>query len=153
MVSPRTIGRTSGISLLEVMIGLAILAFGLLGLAAMQIQAMGSSAKGRGLGRAAEIAKEQMERVQMLPWAQVAPTGGFVAPGWIAYAGYAAGEVPVTADLPNQPGGAVEQVYAVRWQVADANAVGTLRDVDVRVQWTEAGGRARNYTLSTTRAR
>lgn len=153
MPQPTHPRRKQGISLLEVTISMGILAYGLLGIAAMQLQAMSVGAKGRQFRQAVEIAKDQMELVQILPWDQLAPTGGFAPPSWIDLSGFTPGELPVRVDLPGEPGGSIEQVYMVGWQVADANADATLRDIDIRVQWTEPPARARSYTISSLRSK
>ncbi len=144
--------REAGISLLETIIAMSILATGLLMVAAMQLYSLRSGAEGREYQQAAEIARNQMETAMRLPWTSVTPTGGaYAAPAWINETGFAAGEVPVR--FTNTSGsGAVQHVFTVNWRVADANAAATLRNVDMRVQWTEESGRARSYVLSSVRS-
>jgi len=145
--------RSEGFSLLEAAISLGMLGFGMLSIAAMQLQALSFGAGGHQYRQAVEIAKDQMELAQILPWADLTPTTGFEAPAWISVPGYAAGELPVRVDLPDAVDGAVEQVYTVEWRVADANVAATLRDLDVRVTWTEQSQRTRSYAISSLRAR
>ena len=68
-----------GFTLIEVMIVIVILTFGLLSLAAMQIQAMRGSERGRHATNAAAIAENKMELLQQDAWATIGVTGGFVA--------------------------------------------------------------------------
>ena len=71
--------RTGGFTLVEVMIVIGILTFGLLSLAAMQIKAMHGSDRGRHATNAAAIAESKMEQLQQDAWASIAVTGGFIA--------------------------------------------------------------------------
>ena len=153
MRKPIRKNRSEGFSLLEVTISLGILGYGMLSIAAMQLQALSFGANGKQYRQAVEIAKDQMELVQILPWTELAPTTGYEAPAWISVPGYAAGELPVRVDLPDAVDGAVDQVYTVAWRVADANVDATLREVDVRVTWTEASQRARTFAISSVRAK
>jgi Tfp pilus assembly protein PilV len=145
--------RSSGFSLLEVTISIGLMGFGLLTVAAMQVQSLAFGASGRQYREAVEIARDQMERAQLLPWDDIAPTGGFTAPPWIAYPGHPAGDVPISVDLPGSLDGAVEQVYTVHWRVTDANVEATLRDIDVRVTWMDPTRSTRTYAVSTVRSR
>lgn len=66
----------AGFSLLEVLIALAILGFGLLSLAAMQIHAMREGSTSRYSSDAARIARDQMEQIQRMPFATVGAAAG-----------------------------------------------------------------------------
>ena len=136
-----------GFTMLEVMFALGILAFGLLTLALMQISALSQGSSARDLSAAAVLARDQMERVQSLPWAQVAPTN-WVAPAWINFAGQAAGDVPVQMRVSSQASPLVTQVYTVRWRVTAVAGSTNLRNVDVQVQWNEPHRPNRTLTIS-----
>ncbi len=128
-----------GFTLIEVMIVIVILTFGLLSLAAMQIQAMKGSDRGRHATNAAAIAESKMEQLQQDAWATLGVTGGFVAD-------------PVEQNAIQLVGGAslAERSYNVSYQVTDLQATFT-RAVDVQVSWTEKNGEARSITLSSIR--
>jgi type IV pilus assembly protein PilV len=130
---------TSGFTLIEVMITIGILTFGLLSLATVQIQAMHGSDRGRHATNAAAIAETKMEQIQQDAWASIADTGGFVAD-------------PVEVSAIQLDGGAssAERVYNVSYQITDLQPTFT-RAVDVRVSWTEEGGETRSVTLSSIR--
>jgi type IV pilus assembly protein PilV len=129
---------TGGFTILEVMIVIAILTFGLLSLAAMQIQAMKGSDRGRHTTNAAAIAENKMEQLQQDAWASIAVTGGFVAD-------------PVEQNNVQFDGGSsLERAYNVSYQITDLQATYT-RAVDVRVSWNEKTGEARSITLSSIR--
>lgn len=128
-----------GFTILEVMIVIAILTFGLVSLAAMQIQAMHGSDRGRHATNAAAIAENKMEQLQQDPWATVAVTTGFVA------------EPTETNNVQLAGGSSLdERVYSVSYQVTDLQPTFT-RAIDVQVSWTEEGGENRSITLSSVR--
>ena len=131
--------RTSGFTLVEVMIVIGILAFGLLALSAMQIQAMHGSDRGRHATNAAAVAESRMEQLQQDPWTSIAPTGGFVAD-------------PVAQNnVQLDVGSSINEIaYNVSYQITDMQASFT-RAIDVQVSWTEKGGEIRSVTLSSIR--
>ncbi len=127
-----------GFTLIEVMIVIVILTFGLLSLAAMQIQAMRGSERGRHATNAAAIAENKMELLQQDAWATIAVTGGFVAD-------------PAEQNTIQLDGAtSLERSYSVSYQVTDLQATFT-RALDVQVSWTEENGEARSITLSSIR--
>lgn len=141
--------RVSGMTLLEVMIALAVLAVGLLAMLAMQVSAMRSGKYGRHTTEAAQLARDQMEFLHRLDWGDAA-----IQPvNWtVDFMGSGAPEV-----VQVQSAGGLQQEmtynvsYRVRADATDAN----LRLVDVRVTWTEmnapAGAPPRRYAMSTIR--
>ena len=130
---------TRGFTILEVMIVVAILTFGFVALAAMQIQALRGSDRGRHATYAAAIAENKMEQLQQDPWATVAVTTGFDA-------------APTETNNVQLAGGSSldEKAYSVSYQVTDLQATFT-RAIDVQVSWTEKGGENRSITLSSIR--
>ncbi len=128
----------AGFTILEVMIVIGILSVGLLSLAAMQIQAMKGSDRGRHATNAAAIAENKMEQLQQNAWASIAVTGGFVAD-------------PVEQNNIQLDGSSsLERAYSVSYQITDVVATYT-RAIDVQVSWTEKGGEIRSITLSSIR--
>jgi hypothetical protein len=130
-------------TILEVMIALGVLALGLLAMLAMQVSAMRSGKYGRHTTQAAQLARDQMEFLHRLDWADAAvqPTG------WTPL-------VPIAVTVDSAAGQQQEMVYNVSYRVAnDANP--NLRLVDVRVTWTEMnappGAPPRRYAMSTIR--
>ena len=130
---------TAGFTILEVMIVIGILSFGLLSLAAMQIQAMKGSDRGRHATNAAAIAESKMEQLQQDDWASIAVTGGFVTDGNEQNAVKLDGGTSIN-----------ERDYSVFYQITDVQATFT-RAIDVQVSWTEKGGESRSITLSSIR--
>jgi len=129
---------TGGFTLIEVMITIGILTFGLLSLATVQIYAMRGSDRGRHATYAAAIAENKMEQLQQDAWASIGVTGGFVAD-------------PVEQNSVQMDGGAIaERSYSVSYQITDLEPTFT-RAIDVRVFWTEESGETRSVTLSSVR--
>jgi prepilin-type N-terminal cleavage/methylation domain-containing protein len=133
-------GRAArGFTLLEVMIVIVILTFGFVALAAMQIQALRGSDRGRHATNAAAIAENKMEQLQQDPWTSVIVTTGFDA-------------APTETNNVQLAGGSSldERVYSVSYQVTNLQPTFT-RAIDVQVSWTEEGGENRSVTLSSIR--
>jgi Tfp pilus assembly protein PilV len=129
---------TGGFTIIEVMIVVVILTFGLLSLAAMQIHAMQGSDRGRHTTKAAAIAENKMEQIQQDAWASIAPTGGFVA------------DPTEQNNIQLDGGSSLERSYNVSFQITDLQATFT-RAIDVQVSWTEKNGETRSITLSSVR--
>ena len=131
--------RTAGgFTLIEVLITIGILTFGLLALATMQIHAMHGSDRGRHATHAAAIAENKMEQLQQDAWASIGVTGGFVAD-------------PVEQSSVKLDGATVvERNYNVSYQITDLQPTFT-RAVDVQVSWAEENGEVRSVTLSSIR--
>lgn len=122
-----------GFTLVEVMVAMGILGFGLLTLAAMQLHALKQSAAGRHAADASAVARTHLEQVHRLPWSDLdEAVGAWVAPTW-------SGSASVANTRVDMPGGqtAVEQAYDVDWRVNEVGTSGCLRDIEVRVRWTE----------------
>lgn len=130
--SPQRRGSTDGFSLLEVVIAMAILAFGLLTLALMQMQALTQASAGRHTAEGARVARSYLEQVHRIPWSVLeGSTGaGWEDPAW------AAADASYDTRVDSPAGGTVnEHTYNVQWQVTNVSTC--LRDVQVRVAWQE----------------
>jgi prepilin-type N-terminal cleavage/methylation domain-containing protein len=142
--------RAGGFTLVEVMITLVILAFGMLTLAVMQLYALRQGSAGRHTGDGTAIARSYLEQASRVPWSELTTAqtaGGWQVPGWA--------DVPAASVTLDRPGGAAdstEHAYTIRWRVTN---IGTtpicLRDVEVRVQWTEQGTSAQKEHILGTR--
>lgn len=140
----------SGMTLLEVLIAITLLAIGVAGMIGIQVMAMRDEAIAREDNDASRIARDVLEQVQRLPFTAVAPTAGaFATPAFIDFGGgYNPGEVPVQVQTAQ---GNVEDfgLYVVTWRVANVVLQPSLRNVDVQVSWTDPIGRNQTYTAST----
>ena len=139
--------RAGGFTLLEIMITLTIVAIGLMAMMMLQVQAMRDGSRGRHRTGAAMIARDQIERIQNMPFSDsdldVMDPLDWTTPGWLDNASDATlnpGEVPVAV---SQAGGSVRDiVYTVSYLVgpddpSDPNP--DLRRVDLEVSWDEEG--------------
>ena len=130
----------SGFTLLEITIAIGIFAVGMLGLAAMQLQAMRSGSSGRHATQAAAIAQSQMEQLQRLRWTD---------PDLADTAGAFTAAVTRTNTVQGDPD-QVEMTYSVDWKVANVE-LGWTRSIDVRVRWSEENRPNRAVVLSSLR--
>jgi type IV pilus modification protein PilV len=127
----------SGFTLLEVLFAFVILGIGLLAVAAMQLHAMQFGRAGRHQTEAAVVARNRLELLQRLPWASVAPTGGWTVP-------------VAVANVVQAPTDQTEITFSRRERITDLVA-GRTRTIDVQVQWNEPDRPNRVFTLSTIR--
>jgi len=141
--------RRGGMTLIEVMIAIMLLAVGVAGMISIQVLAMRDEAIARADNDASRVVGDVLEQLQRMPFTSVLPTGGaYAAPAWIANPGYPNGAVPVQVQTPG--GGAVDQgIYQVTWRINPVAGQTSLRNVDVQVAWTDAAGRPQTYTAST----
>ena len=126
-------GMREGLTLIEVMIALTILAVGLLTLATMQLEALRGGRSGVADSFATALAQDKMEDLQRMSWANgdLAATGNWA-----------------TAQTRTHP--ANGQTYLVDWRVNDVIANWT-RSIDVRVTWNGPRRANRSRVLSSIR--
>ena len=125
-------------TLIELMVALTVLAFGLLTVAAAQIHALRGSTTGRHQTMAASIAQSQMEQLQRVSWNDPSLNPG----GWTA---------PIVVNqVVEAPVNMIEQTYALSWRVTDL-VVGQRRSIDVRVTWNDPNRPNRSYAVSSVR--
>jgi prepilin-type N-terminal cleavage/methylation domain-containing protein len=136
-INKRTSSR-SGFSLIETMIAMLVLGFGLLTIASAQVYAVKSGQTGRHRTRAVEIAQTQMERLQSLSWNDA----GLVATAWTPNV-----DVVTTVESTSAQ---TAMTFSRQWRITDVIANQT-RSIDVRVGWTDAHGVTKNFALSSTR--
>ena len=127
--------EVAGFSLLEVIAAIGILSFGLMALAVMQLEALSQGAAGKHSVDAAAVGRTYLEQAHRVPWTVLdtaEAAGGWTNPGWLG--------APATHDVNVvTPGGAVatEHSYGIQWDVTNVGASTCLRDVEIRVSWTE----------------
>jgi Tfp pilus assembly protein PilV len=142
--SPRSARRRArGITLIETTIALVILSVGILAMFAAQITALEQTTQGRHTTDAAQIARDQLEFLQRLPWTH---TAVLPSAGWKAVR-------LVTTTVSRQGTASVqEQDFNMDYRVTTSVLDPAIRTVDVRVQWSDddsgAGVAQRVYTMS-----
>lgn len=123
-------------TLVEIMVSLVVLAFGLLGVAALQVRAITESSGGQHLSTASSIARNRIEELSRLDWNAVVLNdsgGNFSADTAIAMA---------------------DQAYARAERIADNDptpADATVKSIEVRVTWTDEKRQNRSVVLASAR--
>jgi len=130
--------RQGGVTLVELMLAVTILAAGILTLVAVLSKSMNGGRSGLHLSAATQIAQSRLEQLQRDTWTNVAPTAGWTAPA------------TVTNAVVQATGTATEQSYTLSYRITDVDP-GRTRAVDVRVTWTEPNRPNRSVTLSSIR--
>jgi len=141
--------RSTGFTLLEVMIAFAILGVGILALSALQVEALQQGSAGRHTAEASATARSYLEQVHRLDWntLTVARDNG---PWTNVFWSGASDSVNAAIDMPGAGGGtSVEHTYDVRWTVTDVTSC--LRDIQVRVSWDEEGRSSQKSLILATR--
>ncbi len=138
MDSARSRNRNqSGFNLIEVMVALGILAFGILAVASMQDTSLLATSRAYRITDGTSIAMEKMEHLISRAYtdAQLASTGG-------AYVPYA---------TPTQGQFTID--YAVSTNVDKPALPFGCKEIKVRVRWTLGGGAPRTTVLTCTKER
>ena len=130
--------RRGGMTLVEIMISMVILSFGLLGVAAIQVRAITEGSGGQHLSDASAIARNRVEMLTRQAWNAAVLTD--TAGAWTAPVNV------VTAD----------ETYAQSERITDnaplaANV--TIKSIEVRVQWSDTKRQNRSVVLSSARLR
>lgn len=131
--SPASQRQEKGFTLLEVMIALFILAFGLLAIATMQAAAIKANSQAMGLTEAANLAQDRTEKLMSLAYTHDAlkdtdSDGG----GGLDHTGAGADHTIAWA----APNGVI---YTVYWNIAANDPIQNVKTIRMIVQWTERG--------------
>jgi len=122
----RTPRGAEGLTLIEVMVAMAMLAAGLLAMLTMQVNALRSGRHGKNVTEASQIANQQLEYLENQSWTTMAP---------VAFQTRVA-QGAVNGNGPNQA-----QTYTVQWQIVQDPGLNNqnLRWIDVSITWVEPG--------------
>ncbi len=132
----RRSARNRGVSMIEVMVALAVLAFGLLGVAAVQVSALRATTQSRQRALAHELTQQQLEIFHEMS------TTSFET---IRAAGVNDPLNPIDRD----PNDAQLTSFARTWAIAPDTPEDDVYTVMVTVAWTDARGLQRTVQLET----
>lgn len=139
-------GRHGGFTLIEVMVAMTILGFGIVGLVLMQVQALHHSSHGKENTRALGIARSIFEQMPRVPFSTLPADDVWKAPTWVVNRGLLAGDPDL---LPGVIGERLtdgtgsdhfQQMYRVWYRVGPDPAATPdvrIRAVEVRVIWSD----------------
>ncbi len=166
--------RRGGFTLIEAMIAMGVLTFGILGVAALQNSALSRESKSRFSSDAAQLAKNQIEAIRRLPWSTIVETGGggtdfellcttasaggacsFGGSGGVS--GYPNAQPTTLPEIPLTQVAAdgstrVLTTYLLAWRIQDVGASSARqcqKNVTIRVEWQDGGNITREHYLST----
>jgi type IV pilus assembly protein PilV len=131
--SPASQRQEKGFTLLEVMIALFILAFGLLAIATMQATAIKSNSQAMGLTEAANLAQDRMEKLINLFYTHddLNDTDGD-GPGGLDHTG-AGADHTIVWTAPNGV------TYTVYWNIAADEPIQNVKTIRMVVRWPDRG--------------
>jgi len=129
--------REDGFTLLEVIVALAILAFGLLAIASMQATAIKGNSQAMGLTEGAAYAQDRMEKLMSLAYthSDLNDTNGDGTAGLDLTVN---GSGTVTADHSATD---ATNTYTVYWNVAVNYPINNAKTIRMIVRWTDRGSR------------
>lgn len=136
--APRARKRRRGLSLVEIMVALVVLAFGLLGVAALQVRAITESSSGLHLSSASAIARNRVEELNRTAWSAVALND--TAALW-------SGTTNIVVQGQN---------YTRAERITNNGATPpttTIKAIEVRVQWSDRKRQNRSVVFSSARLR
>ena len=130
--------KEEGFTLLEVIVAIAILTFGILAVASMQISSIRGNSFAGGVTEGTTWAGDQVERLMALPWDDplLQDTDGDAAAG-LNDTGF--DDDPDTQNDADQQ--AIEGRYTINWNVADDTPITNTKTINVIVIWTVQGVR------------
>jgi len=128
--------QTAGMTLVEVMVSMVVLSFGLLGVAALQVRAITESSGGQHLSTASALARNRVEELSRLDWdaAVLNDSGG----NWSA---------DTVVDLADQSFSRSERIDDNAATPADT----TVKAIEVRVTWNDNKRQNRSVVLASAR--
>lgn len=136
----------------DVIIGVAVIWLGCMGLDAMATATTVRDLDETDQSLASAVALGERQRIEGLDYDALAPTDGFVAPSWIRNQDLEPGQVA----LVTQPGqgdvGESERIYSVTWKVENVDRFGSIRRVTISVEWEKSNRDLGRVLVTTLRA-
>ena len=128
--------KGEGFTLLEVIVAIAILTFGLLAVASMQASSIRGNSFAGGVTEGTTWAGDQVERLMALSWDDplLQDTDGDAAAG-LNNTGFD-NDPDTQGDADQQ---AIEGKYTIYWNMADDTPITNTKTINVIVTWTDHG--------------
>jgi prepilin-type N-terminal cleavage/methylation domain-containing protein len=134
--SNRRLARRGGFSLIELMVALGILAFGILATTASQIGSMKVSKESRNRAVAMNLAEEQMEIFEVMPPADILAL--VTGPGFLPD-----GNNPIDPD----PGDGATMRFARSWEILTDTPEAGVMTITIAVAWLDGLGQTRTTQI------
>ena len=136
----------------EMMVAIALLGMGTLGLDSVETWTDAHELDKHRYQQAVAIAGGQLDHVNALPLESLHPTGGFVPAPWLTQADHELGAFPV--QIWNADGDELEHhIYRVTVDFENADPNGVVRKLAVKVEWEDTRERTRSFALNNIRYR
>ncbi len=133
--------RSGGFTLLETVIALGILGFGLLGAAAMQLYSLRQGQVGKHTTQATVLAQDRIERLMRMDFLT-----GLTATGNWSTVG------TETSTIVTNSGNREELSYTVEQRISNV-VLNYTKSIDIRITWSEPNDPNRQLVISTLRYR
>jgi len=139
-------GRHGGFTLIELMVAMTILGFGIVSLILMQVQAMHHSSHGEENTRALGIARSVFEQLPRVPFSSLAADDTWKTPAWVVNRGLQVSDPDLLAGVVGErvtDGRGTDhfrQMYRVWYRVGpdpSATPDARVRAVEVHVIWSD----------------
>lgn len=144
----RTKRRRRGVSLVEMMVAMVVLSFGLLGVAALQVRAITEGSGGQHLSIASAIARNRLEELNSFAWdaSDLDASGG----AWVGTQTIDALDHSAGTDVD------LDETYTlterISWDDPDVPDV-QIKTIEVRVTWSDEKRQNRQVLLTSARLR
>lgn len=135
-------------TMIEVMIAIGILSFGILAMTVLQLEAMRQGGAGRHTTDAAAVGRTYLEQAHRLPFLTL---DGLKNTGWLAPAWAGARSSFDTAISDASGGTQIEHSYDVMWRITSIGGTTCVLDVEMQVTWNENARAADKVLVLATR--
>ncbi len=128
-------GRSSaGFTIIEVMIAMLLLSIMMVGMAAMQVTVLRTSASSRQTTMATQIAQSRLEEFRIRPVTLLIPTA-LASDGCLSYDGVVVACAPATTYFTRELG-----IFSAGGTICGQPVIGAGLGVQVNVRWTDTNG-------------
>jgi type IV pilus assembly protein PilV len=146
---PSRLSDSSGITILEVLLGVTIFTVGLLAVGAMQLNSVNTNMRAKRLTHTSALAGARMEQLMALPFTHAELAG--------SQAGTTHSPGQGADGIDNDEDGLIDEngeagTIGISWTVTDNDTVNNTKHIAVTLGWSDRGGQ-RSLTLDCLKAR